>query len=48
MKKGQNSKYEKSYFQGANPADRDFLAFMKQPSRHHSKNIARQSKKKKK
>lgn len=43
MKKGQNPKYEKGYFQGANDKDGSF--FIKVPSRIESKNIVRKSKK---
>lgn len=46
MKKGQNPKYEKSYFQGANEKDGNFI--MKFPNRLESKNIARKSKVKRK
>lgn len=46
MKKGQNPKYEKGYFQGANSKDGSF--WIKTPSRIESKNIARKSKTKRK
>lgn len=45
MKRGQNPKYEKSYFQGDNSKDLSF--WIKTPSRTESKNIARKSKRKK-
>lgn len=45
MKKGQNPKYEKGYFQGPNMKDRSI--FIKFPSHTENKNVARKSKKKK-
>lgn len=46
MKKGQNTKYEKGYFQGANP--KDLSLWIKTPSIQESKNIKRKSKTKRK
>lgn len=45
MKKGQNRKYEKGYFQGANMKDPS--VFIKYPDHLESKSIARKSKIKK-
>lgn len=46
MKKGQNNRFEKGYFQGANLKDPSIC--IKFPSHSDSKNIARRSKVKKK
>ncbi len=46
MKKGQNPKYEKGYFQGRNTKDGSI--FVKHPDELKSKSIARKSKTKRK